>query len=59
MRSKGHELKLENGLALKSASNSFATALCGINSPEKKITSSIHNRKVGSGSGQCNEQFNE
>lgn len=35
MRTKGHEPKLENGLALKSASNSFAIALCGINSPEK------------------------
>lgn len=36
MRTKGHELKLENGRALKSASNSFAIALCGINSPGKK-----------------------
>lgn len=35
MRTKGHELKLKNGLALKSASNSFAIALCRINSPEK------------------------
>ena len=36
MRTKGHELKLENGLPLKSASNSFAIALCEINSTEKK-----------------------
>lgn len=35
MKTKGHELKLENALPLKSASNSFAIALCGINSPEK------------------------
>lgn len=35
MRTKGHEPKLENGLAQKSPSNSFAIALCGINSPEK------------------------
>lgn len=47
MRTKGHELKLENGLPLKSASNSFAIALCGINSAEKNITSHIHNKKVG------------
>lgn len=35
MRTKGHELMRENSLALKSASNSFAIALCGINSPRK------------------------
>lgn len=35
MRTKGHELKLENSLALKTTSNSSAIALCGINSPEK------------------------
>lgn len=35
MRTKGHEPKLENGLALESAPNSFAIGLCGINSPEK------------------------
>jgi hypothetical protein len=47
MRTKGHELKLENSPAPKSASNSFAIALCGINSPGKETTNNIYSKKAG------------
>lgn len=47
MRTKGHELQLEKDLLLKSASNSFANALCGINSPEKKKYNKRHTQQEG------------